>query len=52
MAPDKAQPNFTDPDSRILKTNDGFIQGYNVHAVVDTGHQIIVANGLTNSTSD
>ena len=26
---DKAQRNFTDPESRILKTKDGFIQGYN-----------------------
>ena len=49
---DKAQRNFTDPDSRILKTNDGFIQGYNAQAAVDAGHQVIVAHGLTNSTSD
>ncbi len=49
---DKAQRNFTDADSRILKTKDGFIQGYNAQAAVDTGHQIIVAHGLTNSTSD
>ena len=49
---DKAQRNFTDPDSRILKTKDGFIQGYNAQAAVDAGHQIIVAHGLTNSTSD
>jgi transposase len=26
---DKAQRNFTDPESRIQKTSDGFIQGYN-----------------------
>ena len=25
----KAQRNFTDPESRILKTKDGYIQGYN-----------------------
>ena len=49
---DKAQRNFTDPDSRILKTKDGFIQGYNAQAAVDAGHQIIVAHGLTNATSD
>ena len=29
---DKAQRNFTDPQSRILKTQDGFIQGYNAQA--------------------
>lgn len=49
---DKAQRNFTDPDSRIMKTKDGFIQGYNGQAAVDGGHQIIVAHGLTNSGSD
>ena len=49
---DKAQRNFTDPDSRILKTKDGFIQGYNAQAAVDAGRQIIVAHGLTNATSD
>src|SRR5262249_41209076 len=27
--PDRAQRNFTDPDSRILPTRDGFIAGYN-----------------------
>lgn len=49
---DKAQRNFTDPDSRILKTKDGFIQGYNAQAAVDAEHQIIVGHGLTSSTSD
>src|SRR6478735_472445 len=28
----KAQRNFTDPESRILKTKDGYIQGYNAQA--------------------
>jgi transposase len=49
---DKAQRNFTDSESRILKTKDGFIQGYNAQAAVDGGHQIIVAQTLTNSSSD
>lgn len=48
----KAQRNFTDPDSRILKTKDGFIQGYNAQAAVDAKAQIIVAHALTASTSD
>lgn len=48
----KAQRNFTDPDSRILKTKDGYIQGYNAQAAVDAKAQIIVAHGLTASTSD
>ncbi len=48
----KAQRNFTDPESRILKTKDGYIQGYNAQAAVDGEAQVIVAHGLTPSTSD
>jgi hypothetical protein len=48
----KAQRNFTDPESRILKTKDGYIQGYNAQAAVDAEAQIIVAHGLTHSMSD
>jgi len=48
----KTQRNFTDPDSRILKTKDGYIQGYNAQAAVDAAAQIIVAHGLTPSMSD
>jgi hypothetical protein len=48
----KAQRNFTDPESRILKTKDGYIQGYNAQAAVDAKAQIIVAHTLTNSGSD
>src|SRR3989442_1777514 len=35
---DSAQTNFTDPQSRIMKSHDGFIQGYNAQAVVDGIH--------------
>jgi len=48
----KAQRNFTDPSSRILKTKDGYIQGYNAQAAVDSEAQVIVAHGLTPSMSD
>ena len=48
----KAQRNFTDPESRILKTKDGYIQGYNAQAAVDAQAQIIVAQTLTNNGSD
>ncbi len=48
----KTQRNFTDPESRILKTKDGYIQGYNAQAAVDAAAQIIVAHGLTHSMSD
>jgi len=48
----KAQRNFTDPESRILKTKDGYIQGYNAQAAVDAQAQIIVAHTLSNNGSD
>ena len=31
----KAQRNFTDPDSRIMKSKEGFVQAYNAQAAVD-----------------
>ena len=49
---DKAQRNFTDPESRIMKTNAGFEQGENAQAVVDEEHQIIVAVGVSNQSPD
>lgn len=49
---DSAQTNFTDPQSRIMKSHNGFIQGYNAQAVVDADSQVIVAQGLTNNASD
>jgi transposase len=48
----KAQRNFTDPQSRILKTKDGYIQGFNAQAAVDATAQIIVAHTLDNNGSD
>jgi hypothetical protein len=40
----KAQRNFTDPDSKIMKTSDGsFHQCYNGQLVVDSASQVIVA---------
>lgn len=52
VPPDKAQRNFTDPESRIMKSHDGFIQGYNAQAAVDASSQVIVARGLTQSAAD
>ena len=49
---DSAQSNFTDPESRIMKSHNGFIQGYNAQAAVDADSQVIVAQGLTNNASD
>jgi transposase len=49
---DSAQRNFTDPDSRIMNSHDGFIQAYNCQAAVDADSHVIVAQGLTNNASD
>jgi transposase/cytochrome c5 len=50
---DKAQANFTDPESRIMKNGDGaYIQAYNAQAVVDDAHQIITAADVTTNPSD
>jgi len=49
---EKAQKNFTDPESRIMKSPDGFIQGYNAQAAVDAASQVIVAQLVTNNGSD
>ena len=46
------QRNFTDPESRIMKSKDGFVQAYNAQAAVDAGAQIIVAHELTQCGSD
>src|SRR5271163_96791 len=44
--------NFTDPESRIMKSKDGFVQAYNAQAAVDAGAQIIVAHELTQCGND
>jgi len=49
---DKAQENFTDPESRIMKSSKGFEQCYNGQIAVDEDHQIIVATGLSNNAAD
>jgi len=49
---DKAQKNFTDPESRIMKTRNGFEQAYNAQAAVDADSQVIVATTLTNQVND
>lgn len=49
---DKAQDNFTDPESRIMKLGGSFEQCYNAQAVVDADSQLIVASGLGNNAAD
>jgi transposase len=49
----KAQRNFTDPESRIMKTSDGaFHQCYNGQAIVDSATQVIVAAELSDQAPD
>ncbi len=49
----RAQENFTDPESRIMKRpGGGFDYSYNAHAAVDDSAHIIVAAELTNSGAD
>jgi transposase len=43
--------NTTDPESGILKTRRGWVQGYNAQAVVTTG-QIILAADVTTEAND
>lgn len=50
---EKAQDNFTDPESRIMRTSsEGYQQCYNVQIAVDNAERIIVATGITQSASD
>jgi len=49
---DKAQRNFTDPESRIMKGSDGFVQAYNAQILVDEEAQVIVAERATNEGTD
>lgn len=39
----KAQKNFTDPDSCLMKRDGAYLQAYNGQAAVDEEHQIIVS---------
>lgn len=49
---EKDQYNFTDPESRIMKGPDGFVQAYNAQAVVEPALQLIVGQAVTNASND
>ena len=57
-AAEKAQPkakdqyNFTDPESRMMKGGDGFVQGYNAQIAVEPKFQLIVGQGVTQEVND
>jgi transposase len=50
----KAQRNFTDPASRIMKdgATKSFVQAYNAQAAVDSTAQVIVAAAVTQAAND
>lgn len=49
---DKAQYNFTDPESRIMKGPDGFVQAYNAQIAVEATCQLIVGQLVTQAVND
>ena len=49
---EKAQDNFTDPDSRIMMSKGSFQQCYNSQIAVADGSQLIVATGMTQNAAD
>jgi hypothetical protein len=49
---EKAQYNFTDPESRILKGPDGFLQGYNAQMAVEPVLQLIVGQAVVQAAND
>ena len=49
---EKDQYNFTDPESRIMKGADGFVQAYNAQAAVEADLQLIVGQSVTQATND
>jgi transposase len=48
----KDQYNFTDPESRIMKGSDGFVQGYNAQAAVEPERGLIVGQRVTEAAND
>jgi transposase len=50
--PEKKQDNFTDPESRIMKTSSGYEQCYNGQIAVDAESRLIVATEVTQSAAD
>jgi transposase len=49
---EKSQSNFTDPESRIMRTGDGYVQAYNCQAAVDAASHVIVAQEVVARQND
>ena len=50
--PKPSRRNTTDPDSRTMKTRNGYVQGYNVQIAVDCSSQVIVACDVVQDGND
>ncbi len=48
----ESQISLTDPDSRLMKANEGFCVGYNVQTAVDAESHMIAGYQVTNSPTD
>lgn len=49
---DRAQDNFTDPQSRIMMTSKGFEQSFNAQLAVDAESYLIVGTGMSQNAAD
>jgi transposase len=49
---DKDQVNFTDDESRMMPSSEGFVQAYNAQAAVDIDSHLIVENHITQQPND
>ena len=48
----KDQVNFTDEESRIMPSSQGFVQAYNAQAAVDIDSHLVVAEHVSNHPND
>lgn len=49
---DREQRNFTDPDSRVMRTGKNFVQAFNAQIAVDAERQVILATHVSNLAPD
>ena len=49
---EKDQVNFTDEESRIMASSQGFVQGYNAQAAVDVDTHLIVGEHVSDKAND
>lgn len=50
--PEETTVNTTDPESQILSTRRGWVQGYNAQAMTECASQVIVAQQITQDHND